>query len=268
VGRRGPDVGGEIAERRVLLVADRGDDWHAGGRDCADDRLVTEGKEILEAPATAREHDDVDLGVRGERTERGDDRRGRALALHPGLAHDDLRRGKAHGDRCHEIATGCGVRSGEDPDGARDARQPTLAIDGEEAFGGELPLQLLERLQVAAETEPFDRRRPEREFCLLLEDLGPTRDVDGLALVEVQLEALVDPACDGHGKGGCGLRVLQGEEYVRPRRVAPQLGDLALHPDVREPSEVHPDSAVEGRHGEDLAIAVDEVLDLRHRPSV
>ena len=61
--RRGcADVGGEIAERRVLLVADRGHDGHRAGDDGAHEPLVAERQQILEAAAAAGEHDHVDAG--------------------------------------------------------------------------------------------------------------------------------------------------------------------------------------------------------------
>ena len=65
--RRGARVGGEVAERRVLLVPDGRDDRDGAGRDRADDPLVAEREEVLEAAAAAGEHDDVDLRLRGQR---------------------------------------------------------------------------------------------------------------------------------------------------------------------------------------------------------
>ncbi len=123
--------------------------------------------------------------------ERGDDRCRGALPLHARLADDDLRRREARADRRDEVAASCGVGAGEDPDRARDARQPALPLGREEPLGGELPLQLLERDEVAAEADPLDRRRAEPELRLLLVDLGASGDVDGLALLEAELEPVV-----------------------------------------------------------------------------
>ncbi len=58
--------------------------------------------------------------------------------------------------------------------------------------------------------------------------------------------------------------ILEREEDVRPGLVAAELGDLALDPDRRQPAEVHRDAAVERGDGEDLAVAVDDGLDLGH----
>ena len=80
--RRGADVGGEVAERRVLLVPDGGDDRHRARGDRAHEPLVAERQQVLEAAAAAREDDDVDLGRVAERAQRLDDRRRGARALH------------------------------------------------------------------------------------------------------------------------------------------------------------------------------------------
>ena len=57
--RRGAHVGGEVDERRVLLVADRGDDRHGAGGDGAHEALVRERQQILEAAAAAGDDDHV-----------------------------------------------------------------------------------------------------------------------------------------------------------------------------------------------------------------
>ena len=57
--RRRTHVGCEVTKRRVLLVADGGDDRHGGRRHCAHDPLIREREEILEAAAASREHDHV-----------------------------------------------------------------------------------------------------------------------------------------------------------------------------------------------------------------
>ena len=51
--RRGADVGGEVDERRVLLVPDRRDDRHRARGDRAHEPLVGERQQVLERPAAA-----------------------------------------------------------------------------------------------------------------------------------------------------------------------------------------------------------------------
>ena len=87
--RRGSDVGGEVAERRVLLMADCGDDRDAARRDGADDALVAEREQILEAASAAREDDHVDVRLLAEGGDRGDDLGCCARPLDVGLRDDD-----------------------------------------------------------------------------------------------------------------------------------------------------------------------------------
>ena len=89
---RGANVGGEIAERRVLLVADGGDDGYGARRERAHDGLVAERQQILEAATATGDDDDVDCGVSGDPAERGGDPRARARALNARLGDDDVRR--------------------------------------------------------------------------------------------------------------------------------------------------------------------------------
>src|SRR5207344_836417 len=51
--RRGAGVGDEVGERRVLLVADRGDDRDRTGCDRPEEPLVAEREQVLEASAAA-----------------------------------------------------------------------------------------------------------------------------------------------------------------------------------------------------------------------
>ena len=165
--RRRPSVRGEVAQRRVLLVADGRDDWDTRGGDGPHDRLVAEREQVLEAAAAAGENDDVDLRVLGQGRERGHDRFRRASSLHARLADDDLHGREARCDRGDEVATGSSVGPGEDPDGAWDAREPALPLRREQALGCELPLEQLERDQVSADADALDRggAEPELAFC-------------------------------------------------------------------------------------------------------
>ena len=65
--RRRAPVGGEVAERRVLLVADRRHDRHRARDDRAHEPLVAERQQVLEAAAAAGEDDDVDVGLGRDR---------------------------------------------------------------------------------------------------------------------------------------------------------------------------------------------------------
>ena len=84
-------VGGEVAERRVLLVAHRGDDRHRARGDRPDEPLVAERQQILEAAAAAGEDDHVDVRLLAERVQRVDDRR----APRAGPGRTSRRRGRS-----------------------------------------------------------------------------------------------------------------------------------------------------------------------------
>ena len=107
--RRRADVGGEVAERRVLLVADGRDDRHGAGGDRPHEALVGEREQVLEAAAAAREHDDVDSGSAQTAAERVDDRGGGARALHVRLGDEHVRRREARRDRRQHVALRGGV---------------------------------------------------------------------------------------------------------------------------------------------------------------
>ena len=85
-GRRGADVGGEVAERRVLLVPDRRDD-RTGSGDGADEPLVRERQQVLERAAAAGEHDDVGAAL-AKLAECGRDLGRGARALDVRLGHE------------------------------------------------------------------------------------------------------------------------------------------------------------------------------------
>ena len=151
--RRGARVGGEVAERRVLLVADRRDDRHGAVGDRAHQALVAEREQVLEAAAPAGDHDHVDLGLAAEDAQRLDHGAGGARALDVGLRDEHVRRREARLDRGQHVALGGGVVAGHEADPARQEGQRPLALGGEQAFGGQLLLQPLERGQVVAEAE-------------------------------------------------------------------------------------------------------------------
>ena len=63
---RGARVGGEIAERRVLLVPNRRNDRHRAIGHRANESLLAEGEEVFETSAASGEDDDVHARFPGE----------------------------------------------------------------------------------------------------------------------------------------------------------------------------------------------------------
>ena len=149
---RGAHVGGEVAERRVLLVADRADDRHRAVGDRPHETFVAERQQILEAAAASRHDDHVDAFA-AERAQRLDDRTRGARALDVGLRDEHVRRREAGRDGGQDVALGGGVVAGNEADPRGQQRQRPHALSGEQAFGCELRLQPLERGQMVAQAE-------------------------------------------------------------------------------------------------------------------
>ena len=148
--RRCADIRGEVAERGVLLVADRGNDRDREGGDCTDEPFVAEGQEILEAAAAAGDDDDVELRHLAEAAQRVYDRARGARALDVGLGHDDMCRWKPGLDPGQDIALRGRVVASDEPDLTRPDGQCPLPLGREQAFRRQLPLQALQCRQVVA----------------------------------------------------------------------------------------------------------------------
>ena len=182
-GRRGAHVGDQVEQRRVLLVADRADHRHAASRDGADEPLVGEGQQILEAAAAAGDDDHV----------------GAALAQLPsavaiagaaaGPGRTSRRRATCAGGKRAVIAVSTSrLAAASLPVTSPISRgirgSGRLRVGGEQALGGELLLQPLERGEVRAEPVALDRERPEVEVAPLLVQLRTAVDVHALAVRE------------------------------------------------------------------------------------
>src|SRR5439155_24135353 len=137
----------------------------------------------------------------------------------------------------------------------------------EDALRRQLLLQALECGEVVSEPEAFDRQSTHPEIAACLEQLGPPEDVNALTVRQIEAQRIEPVARNRHAETGAVVRILQREEDRLPARVAPQLGDFALHPDGRKPLQPFGHAAVERRHGVDLAVAVLDRLDLGHRAS-
>ena len=204
--RRRAHVGGEVAERRVLLVPDRGHDRYGARGDRADEPLVGEGEQVLEAAAAAGEDDTSTSGSRARRapsTIAG----AAALALDERLG--DERR--CAGGKRVVIAVSTSRLAAASLPVTRPIRRGRrgsgrLRAVGEQPLGGELRLQPLERGEVGAEPEALDRERPQAEVAPLLPELGPPVDVHALAVPEVEPEPVELPARHRTREAGAALR--------------------------------------------------------------
>ena len=262
---RGADVRGEVEERGVLLVPDGAHDRHRAGGDRPHEPLVGEGKQVLEAAPATGDHDDVGAAG-GEVGDGRSDRRRRLRPLHERLGDDDVRRRKPRGDRGQDVPLRGGVVPGDEADQLRDPGKRPLPLGCEEPLGGQLLLELLEGGEMRAEPVPLDRQRPEVEVAALLVQLRTTVDVNSLAVLEAEPQAVEEPALHLHREARTVLRVLQREVDGRPLLLAAQLGDLALDPQGRQPLEPRGDPLVERADREDLAAVDERALDLHDGP--
>ena len=158
--RRRADVGDEIGDRDVGLVADRRDDRHRRGGDRARDDFLVERPEVLDRPAAASDDDDVDARHAADGAQPARDLAGRAFALHARRADHEVRVRVAPPQHLDDVADRGAVERGDDADLARQRRQRPLARGVEQPFGLQPLLQLIEgelqraealRLQVLAD---------------------------------------------------------------------------------------------------------------------
>ena len=88
--RRRAEVGDEVGERDVGLVADGGDGRHSHRGERAADRLGVERREVFPAPAAAPDDAELHVGDSVHQPKRAATRAcGRAVALDPGVHHDE-----------------------------------------------------------------------------------------------------------------------------------------------------------------------------------
>ena len=107
--RRGANVGDEVADGEVGLVADAADDRQDRLEHRACHRLLVERPQILDRAAAATHDQDVDLGAFvGERDRRGD-LGGGARTLHRGGIQENRQRGEAARERRQHVGQPGGV---------------------------------------------------------------------------------------------------------------------------------------------------------------
>ena len=232
-GRQGADVGGEIAERDVDLVAHAADDRDRRRGDRADEHLFVERPEVFETATAADQGDYIDGGPEpGGSRQRDREFFGRTGALHPRGHHDHLAAPPPREERLEEVGNRGpgGARDDRDPPGERGKRP--LPGRGEHALRleqGVQPPQLGLESPGANGVEPVDRQlvgaagRVELEPAVA-DHLEAVGRIDG--------EGLQGAAPDHRSQHGPVILERQvGVAAPGPREVA----HLARHPDVGEP---------------------------------
>ena len=228
VRRRGrPHVGDLVRERRVGLVADRGDDGDRRSEDRARDRLLVEGPEVLDAAAApARDHQ-LDLATQpGAPDALRDVQRG-AVALDADGHEDQVRAREAVEDDLQEVVDRGAVRRRHERDAAREERQRPLARGVEDAFRRELRPKRAQHRFARSDARGLHPRHDD----LVAAILGVDRDAPGDAHLEAlgRREREHPRARVPHDRVDPARRVLKGEVEV-PGRRALDLADRALRP--------------------------------------
>ena len=229
--RRGAHVGDEVGDRRVDLVPDAGDDRHRRGGDGAGDGLLVERPQILERAAAARDDHDVDAGMPRHVADGAGDLVAGALALDAARADQQPQAGVAVGDDAHDVAHRRALERGHDADGPRQQRQRTLARRGEQAFGLEPALQLLEGELERAEPARLEVLTDDLHLAARLVDLELAARDDVLAVGGLEAEQ-PQVAAEHHRLDLRGVVLEREVEMTRGGR--PGVRDLALEPDLEE----------------------------------
>ena len=170
------------------------------GRDRADDALVAEREEILEAAAASCEDDHVDLGLGGQPRQGRGDRGGGLRPLNVSLGHHDVRRRKARETavtKSRFAAASLPVRS---PIRRGKRGSGRFLAGANSPSAASVRLQPLEPRQDVSEPDRLDRERPELELTASLVELGPPEDVDARAVREVEPKAVEAAARHGDGR--------------------------------------------------------------------
>ncbi len=128
--RRGAQVGGEIDEGHVGLVADAAHDLDRRRPHGTHDALVVEGPEILERAAAAADDEHVDLAPLSREPDRGAQGRRRLDALDQARIDDDPDVRRPARERRHDVVQRRSGERGDDTDRARVRRQRPLAARG------------------------------------------------------------------------------------------------------------------------------------------
>ena len=188
-------------------MTDRGDRRHRAGSERANQALVAEREQVLEAAAAAGDDDDVDLGRVADRPERLDDRN-RARA---GPGRRSPRRGSVPAGSEAVIA----VRRSRFAAASLPVTSPIrrgrrgrgrLRSAAKRPSAASFCLQPLERREVLAEPEALDREGAQSEVAAGLEELRAAEDVDALAVREVEPERVELSAGHGHAEAGAVRR--------------------------------------------------------------
>src|SRR4051812_13041482 len=166
--RRGSaQIGHEVADGEIGLVADRGDRRNGAGRNGARDRFLVERPKIFERSSAAADEDDV-VQLPAREVSDGDRDLARGIAaLHADRINLHLQPFEAASEDVEDVANRSTGRAGNDGDPLRQHRNRLLSRRIEQSFLGELLFELLECQLQRAEAGRLDGDSVELELPLL-----------------------------------------------------------------------------------------------------
>ena len=255
-GRGSAQIGHEIGDGDIGLVAHGGDHGHGTGGDGARHGLFVEGPEIFQGAAAAGDNHHVRPLGAAEIFDAAADFFHRALALHQSREEADVQTGEAALQNLDHIRDGGAARRGDDPDTPGEARHGTLAFGREETFGGKFLFELLEGQLQRAQSLRFEQFDQQLVFAAGFVDIDAAARQHGESVARLEFPEAVGGA-EGYGLH-LGFAVLQSEVVVAAGGEF-EARDFACHRDIGE-------LAVE--HGADRAVEFTDAVDAALRKEV
>ena len=227
----GAEVGDEVGDGEVGLVADGGDDGQMRGGDGAGEGLVVEGGEVFDGASAAGDEDEVGaFEVLVEPADAGNDAARTGRSLHDGGVDEEVEAGVAAADDGDDVADDGPGGGGDDADAVRERREGAFAVGVEEAFICKAALELLEGKLQGTRSARLQGFSDELELASTFVDGDAAADEDGEAVHRFEAEELGLAAEEDDGK--LGFAVLEGEVDVAGGGGA-AVGDLTFYPDIR-----------------------------------
>ena len=224
------------------------------GRDRPHQALLGERQEVLDRPAAAREHDDVDGRVAVQPAQGVGHLRDGVGALHRDVLHAELDARPPPAGVLEDVALGGGAAAADQADAPGQERQGPLALGGEQPLGGEGARSCSSRARSAP--RPTDlisiatrRQRPAGQVEVRLAR-ARRRGRRRRAVARTASSTRVGQVTrHRHVRD----RVAQREEHRRRPRPPVELGHLPLDPHPAEPRHPVPDQAGHRAHGDAAA---------------
>ena len=228
-GRR-PDVGNEIGDREVRLVANRRDNRVRTGDDGPCHALQIETPQVFQRPTTAGQQHHV--GFESASPIEGSNQLALgAVSLYCTRDQCDLEPWKSTLDHVQHITERSAGGTGNDGQVAGVLRQRTLPILIEQPLSGELLLQRFERRAESAFSGRLETIHDQLKIASRLVEADPARQTYLQAVLNVQADQAV--AAGEHGAADLRTLVLQGEVPVSGPGT-PEVRQLAFHAHLTE----------------------------------